>query len=234
MNKRCIIIDNDDQSEVIEKLVRDAQSKGIQIECVQFNVGSTSENDLLTNGEIDIEKVVAEYRKRFKGQTFHLAAFDWDLSDDSIDGVELMRLLVHHKIFKNTPKLLYSGLLEEKLSAKLDDFKNDSLTKTELLNRIKILIKADIKDFVARENYEDDIIRILGGTDETLDLIIEEELNKFPELTFSNKFVSDNFKGKTFAEIASVLDEQDNLRNDFKKEIVQQVIAYLTEKIQDA
>lgn len=235
MTKRCIIIDNDDQSVVIEKLVRDAQSKGIQVECVQFNVGSTSENDLLTDGKIDIEKVVAEYKKRFKGQTFHLAAFDWDLSDDSIDGVELMRLLVHNiRNIRNTPKLLYSGLLEEKLSAKLDDFKNNTLNKSDLLSRIKTLIKADIKDFVAREKYEEDIITILGKTDETLDLIIEEELNKFPELKFSNKFVSDNFKGKTFSEIASILDNQDNLRNDFKKEIVQQVIAYLTEKIQDA
>ena len=91
MNKKCIIIDNDDQTEEIKKLVRDAKAKGVYIECEQFNVGSTFDNKLLTNGAIDIDKVVAEFNKRFKRQTFHLAAFDWDLSDPNIDGVELMR-----------------------------------------------------------------------------------------------------------------------------------------------
>lgn len=231
MNKRCIIIDNDDQTEEIKKLIRDAKAKGISIECEQFNVGSTFDNDLLSEGAIDIDKVVAEYKRRFKGVTFHLAAFDWDLSDAKIDGVELMRLLIHHKIFRNTPKLLYSGLLEDKLASKIDEFKNGSVTKKELLDRIKTLINADIKGFVARENYDGDIIRVLEGTDETLDLIIEEELSKFPELIFSNKFVNKNFNGISFAEISMILQEQDAHRNDFKREIIQQVISYLTEKI---
>jgi hypothetical protein len=234
MNKRCIIIDNDDQTEEIKKLIRDGKAKGITIECEQFNVGSTFDNALLTEGAIDITKVVSEFKKRFKGQTFHLAAFDWDLSDVKIDGVELMRLLTHNKIFKNTPKLLYSGLLEDKLSSKIDEYKNNTLSKKDLLDRIKTLINADIKGFVARESYDADIIRILERTDETLDLIIEEELNKFPELTFSNKFTSDQFKNKTFDQIATILEEQGGLRNNFKKEIIQQVIAYLTEKVSNA
>lgn len=231
MIKRCIIIDNDDQAEEIKKLIRDAQVKGITIECEQFNVGSTFDNDLLSEGAIDIEKVITQYRRRFKGQTFHLAAFDWDLSDDKIDGVELMRLLSYHKIFRSTPKLLYSGLLEDKLSAKIDEFKNGGVTKKELLDRIKTLINADIKGFVARENYDVDIIRVLEGTDETLDLVIEQELGKFPEFVFSNRFTNKNFNTKTFAEIAEILERHDGLRNEFKKEIIQQVLAYLTEKI---
>ena len=231
MNKSCIIFDNDDQSEIIQKLERDAKSQGIQIECLQFNVGSTSENDLLTEGKIDRSKVITEFKKKFKGMTFHLAAFDWDLSDDIIDGVELIRILENNRLLKNTPKLLYSGLLEERLSSTLDDFKKSTLNKTEVLNKFKALIKADIKDFVPRENYERDIIRILRETDETLDLILENELNKFPDFKFSNRFVNDNFKGKSFADISKMLEENDHNRNEFKKEIVQQVIAYLTEKI---
>lgn len=231
MVKKCIIIDNEDQSDEIEKMIRDARKKGITIECEQFNVGSTFEDSLLTDGKIDIEKVVAEYRNRFRGQTFHLAAFDWDLSDETIDGIELMRQLNHYKIFKNTPKLLYSGLLEEKLSGKIDDYQEGRITKQVLLARIKMLISADIKDFVAREKYDSDIIRILEGTDETLDLIIEEELSKLPDLVFSSKFTHEKFKGKTYGEISIILIEHDHLRNEFKKEIIQQVIAHLTESI---
>ncbi|MFN7911936.1 MAG: hypothetical protein ACK5QC_08920 [Bacteroidota bacterium] len=231
MVKKCIIIDNEDQSVVIEKLIRDGKSKGLTIECVQFNVGSTFLSEVLTDNKIDITKVISEYKKRFNGQTFQLAAFDWDLSDDKIDGVELMRLLTANKIFRNTPKLLYSGLLEEKISDKIDDLVAQKITKTELLNRIKTLIKADIKDFVGREHYETDIIRVLQTSDETLDLIIEEELAKFPDLVFSNSFTNKNFNGMSFEQVAKSLEEHDHFRNDFKKEIIQQVIAYLTEKI---
>ncbi|MBS1508039.1 MAG: hypothetical protein JSS79_15470 [Bacteroidetes bacterium] len=231
MEKRCLIIDNDDQSAEIEKLKRDGKARGIEIECEQFNVGSTFEDDLLSHGKIDIDKVVSEFRKRFKHQVFHLAAFDWDLSDEDVNGVELMRLFEHHKILKNTPKLLYTGLLEERLSTMLDEFKAGNVQKSQLKKHILILIKADIKDFVARENYEQDILRLIERTDETIDLIIEEELSKFPDFKFNNSFTSDNFKGKTFMEISSILENDDRLRNDFKKEIIQHVIAYLTIKI---
>jgi hypothetical protein len=231
MEKRCLIIDNDDQSAEIEKLKRDGKARGIQIECEQFNVGSTFDDVLLSDGKIDIGKVILEYKKRFKNQVFHLAAFDWDLSDEDVNGVELMRQFEHHKILKNTPKLLYTGLLEERLSAMLDEFKAGNLQKSALIRHIRILIKADIKDFVARENYEQDIIRLIEKTDETIDLIIEEELSKFPELKFKNSFTADIFNGKTFMDISSVLENDDRLRNDFKKEIIQQVIAYLTVKI---
>ena len=64
-----------------------------------------------------------------------------------------------------------------------------------------------------------------------MDLIIEEILKKFPDLKFGNKFVRPNFNGKTFLEIAKFIENNDSIRNEFKKEIIEQVIAYLTEKI---
>jgi hypothetical protein len=231
MKKKCLIIDNDDQTAEIEKLKRDGKAKGIYIECEQFNVGSTFDDGLLTAGKIDIDKVVSEFKRRFRHQTFHLAAFDWDLSDDTINGVELMRQFAHHRILRNTPKLLYTGLLEDKLGAMLDDFKVGKLSRNKLLAHIRTIIRADIRDFVGREKYEEDILRILEQSDETIDLIIEEELNKFPDLRFANSFTSKSFNGKTFIEISKILESEDRLRNDFKKEIIQQVIAYLTEKI---
>src|SRR5258708_25687405 len=112
MEKKCLIIDNEDQSAVLEKLKRDGEKKGFIIECDQFNVGSTFADELLTNGKIDIPKVIDCYKRRFKGQIFHLAAIDWDLNDDGVDGIELLRQFRSKKILKTTPILLYTGLLE--------------------------------------------------------------------------------------------------------------------------
>lgn len=227
MKKRCLIIDDQDQGEEIEKMIRDGKTlHGIDLECEQFNVGSTFLDEVLTAGKIDIEKVVLEFKKKYKGQAFQLAAFDRDLNDPDIDGVELIRLLKHHKLLRNTPKVLYSSDLEGLLSDSYDNF-----NKEKLIKRIKTLVNNEIKGYFERDSYDSDILRTLAQDEETLDLIIEEELKKFPELIFKNAFVHAEFKNKSFAEIAEKLEEYTHLRNDFKKEIVQQVIAYLTEKI---
>lgn len=230
MRKNCIIFDNEDQSEEIEKLVREAKRKhGIKLYCEQFNVGSTSNIEFLTSGKIDINKVINEFKNRYrKGVEFHIAAFDWDLGDDVIDGVELIRHLNSHDILKNTPKLLYSGLLEDKISGQLDLFKKGNLKKDALLRRIKALIKIDIKDFVERENYDNDILTILKNSEDSLDLIIERELATLPNLIFKNSFVSPSFNGKTFNEISTIIGTDNRLKNKFKKEIIEQVISYLT------
>ena len=224
MIKRCIIFDNEDQSESILKLVRDGKHIGIEIECEQFNVGSTELTEVLTNGEIDIEKVVKEFSNRFSTKTFHLAAFDWQL-DDKIDGVELIRQLTHYRILKNTPKIIFSGLLGDILKDILKSGDNKSQ------NKLTTLVNGDIKGFFKREKYDNDILNILSTSDESVELIIEEELKKFPGLIFKNSFISKKFNGKTFLEIAEFLKDNDSMRNEFKKEIIQQVIAYLTEKI---
>jgi len=231
MQKTCLIIDDEDQSADIEKLLMLGERRGVELECKQFNVGSSHENDMLTGGKIDIEKVIKEYKKRFRGTTFHIAAIDWQLSDDAIDGIELLRHFTNNKILRYTPKILYTGLLDEVLSSLLADFKKDLIGKVAVIRRIKILIKSGIKDFVGRENYEERILQLLESSDETMDLIIEEELRKFPDLKFNTKLISQGFHGKTFEEIAHDLDHNDLLRNGFKKEILQHVIAYLSEKL---
>lgn len=225
MIKRCIIFDDNDQSEEIEKLIRDGRNKGIEIECYQFNVGSTQYTEFLTDGEIDINKVVKRFKETFNRVTFHLAVFDWNLEDDNIDGIELIRLLSHNNILRKTPKIV--------ISAKLRIILNDIVKTKESkrIERLTSLVNTDIRGYKERENYENDIINFFLKEEETLDLILEEELRKFPELKFDNRFVNKNFNGKTFLELADFIENDDTIRNDFKKEIIQQVIAYLTEKI---
>ena len=112
MIKRCVIFDDNDQNEEIIKLIRVGKTHGIDIECEQFNVGSTKFTEFLTDGEINMTKVISEYRKKYSGTTFHLAVFDWDLDDDNIDGIELIRQFSHNKILRNTPKIVISAKLK--------------------------------------------------------------------------------------------------------------------------
>lgn len=71
MKKRILIIDNEPQTEEIEKMIRDAHNVGIELDCDQYNVGSTEETALLDKGILNIEKVIQEYKKRFRGSHIH-------------------------------------------------------------------------------------------------------------------------------------------------------------------
>jgi len=225
MIKKCLIIDNEDQTEEIEKLVRDAKNQGIKLECEQFNIGSPAYSNVLTNSKIDIEKVVLEYRRIFSGKTFHLIACDWDLEDD-INGTELLRQLKHHRIFKHNPKIIYSGLMDNIIR---DIIENNTVDKA--IVKVKAIVKNGVIDYLERDNRDTEIINFFLSNEDSTDIIIEEELKKFPDLVFKNSFASNSFKGKTYAELSKLIEEDDILKNKFKREITQQVIAYLTEKI---
>lgn len=222
MMKKCLIIDNEDQTDEIEKLIRDAKNDGIELYCEQFSVGDPAYYEVLTKGAIDIDKVVNEYRRRFNGEVFHLIAFDYQL-EDVINGVELIRQLKANKIFKNTPKIVYSGLMDEILKSTIRDNSLDNA-----VTRIKALIKNGVLDYLERDNRDIEIINFFKTNIESTDLIIEEELRKFPDMIFDQNFITEKLKGKTFLEIAEFIEENDQIRNDFKREIIQQTVAYLT------
>ncbi|GGG56822.1 hypothetical protein [Bizionia arctica] len=225
MVRKCLIVDNEDQTEEIEKLIRDAKNDGIELVCEQFSVGNPEYSEFLTKGAIDIQKVLSEYRRRFSGNVFHLVAFDYQLDDD-INGVELIRQLKANKIFRTTPKIVYSGLMDDILKTIIRDESRDNA-----VTRIKALVKNGVIDYIERENRDIEIRNFFKTNIESTDLIIEEELKKFPDLVFEQNFINKNLEGKTFLEIAKYIEANDQIRNEFKKEIIQQTIAYLTIKI---
>ena len=224
MKKYCLIIDNDNQSNEIETIERRGKVKVLDIECLQFNVGSPQRPDLLTDNRIDIDKVISVFQEEFKGITFDLLAFDWDYSDENIDGIELIRHFQHNKIRRSTPKLLYSGLLKDEINNLLAKFKNEEITDKQLLDKFNTLIKVDIKDFVDRTDYENTIVSLLEKSETPFELIFEGGLRKYPDLKFQNAYPK--FKGKTFSQIADIIQKDPNVGTEFKLEMLDQMIAY--------
>ena len=231
MKKRILIIDNESQDEEIEKMVRDAHNVGIELECDQYNVGSTEETDLLDKGLLNIDKVIQEYKKRYKGKTYSLIACDWDLNDENIDGIELLRQFKSNNIWKHTPKMLYSGLLDEKLSEKIELFKSGKFSKDKLLSHIKLLINTDLRGFHKREDYDKHIIAFLKDEEETMDIIVEEILLKFPNFEIKGAWEHRSISGKTFKEVADILSSDENLCKKFKRELIEECIAYLSKSV---
>lgn len=227
MEKNCLIIDNEDQSDEIEGIIRKGKNKGFNINCYQFNVGSTRRDDLLNEAKaIDINKVITAFNQEFKGVPFHLIAFDWELSDETTNGIELIRQFQHHGIRKNTPKLLYSGVLKEQIASMLQEFKSEQRQEKQVVNWLNSLIRTPIVDFVDRPEYADTIVSILEKSNDPLEFHIESELRKLKDFEFKSVFPE--FAGKKYSEIADIIEADYHTGNRFKKEMINQLISYLT------
>lgn len=227
MVRTCLIIDDNDQTEELETLKRQAKNiHGIDLECHQFNIGNSSYSDVLTNGLIDKEKVASEFKKRFGKSNFNIVALDYDLEDTNIKGTDLIRIFNHNGLLKNSPKFIYSGLLDNILK----DIIKDS-TLDGAVTKIKSMVRNKVIDYLDRDHRDSQILKFLTDDPLSSELIISQTLRKYPEIKFENDFINKKFNGKTFSEVADYLDDDINLENEFKKEMIEQVISYLAEKI---
>jgi hypothetical protein len=222
-NRKCLIIDNDDQTDEIERIIRLGKQKGLNIECHQFNVGSPLRDDLLTDNKIDIEKVVSVYKRDYKKNAYHLVAFDWGLTE-GLDGIELIRQFEHHRCISDSMKMLYSGLLKSIIYTMIDDYEI-SKDKEPLYKKINTLIKVDIKDFSERETYDETIVTVLDKSDERLEIILKQELLKYKDLTFKSGYTP--FKGNTLEEIVDKMDTP--LGETYKRDLLENAIAHMIE-----
>lgn len=228
--KKCIlVIDDSDQSDVLENLALDAEERGIELEYYQFNVGGRLEPTLLTaEGKIDTEKVKEVFKNRFRGKTFQLIACDWELNADDIDGVTLLRRIGRACYLEDTPRMMYSGLLNQKLLDALKRAKTGELKSDDFVQYIKNLVNSHYVDFVDRDDLSKTVLRHLED-DESLGLIILETLESMPEKVFATTHNHD-LEGKTFGEVAEMFKKEERVRNDIKRNIVQEVIFFLTHK----
>lgn len=232
--KSVIFIDNEDQTEEIEAFKRKAGNKGIMVDCEQFKVGSTEMTEVLNEGKIDIQKVINTYQSRFWKKRFDLAAFDYDLSDDDIDGIELIRKFKENKILKNGSKLVYSGLLNQIIKDKLKDYKNNHSTLDDTEKYFRALINTPIDAFIERGSHFDAILSKLEKMDEedgSPDIILEEELAKLPDMQFTNNFFNSNFQNKTYQEVLDIIDEDPILYCELKRELIKLGLAQSTNEL---
>lgn len=232
MDKLILVIDDNDQTNVIEELVREAdESLGVNLSYRQFNVGSPNEPELLTDGKIDVDKVKAAYKERFKkhGLVFNMIVCDWDLSDPDIDGAELLRRLGTECFNHKTPRILYSSLLHEKLEEQLDKYdKDNDATKEPVIKYIASLVNANYLAFVPREEMKNPVLAHLRDS-ENLDYILEDALLRHPKFMMAVGH-GHNLEGHTFAEAAKLIFSNAEVSYDFKRDIIQEVVLYLTEK----
>ncbi len=232
IQRTCLLVDDSRQDDIFPAIVEEGKKYNIEITCLQFNVGNPERRDLLTNEEIDLDKVVNIFREEFRGQKIDLIAFDWNLSGSSINGPLVIKAFNDNDIRIKIPKILYSGILKEEIQKLCDNYRiNLEMPFKEIWSQISALISAGIVTFASRDHYEIAIVEQLRRTADSIESTVEDIIRKYPDFVFKSAFVNAAFKGKKYSEIVTMIERDSALRNEFTSEITKHIISYLTESI---
>ena len=219
----CIIIDDKKDfatsAMMTNFLKRARENNNLQINLIQLN--PKSEKFVDDDGKIVQERVVAELNtEQYLKQLVHLIACDYDLVDDGTNGFDVVRLL-RNKLNSKKKILLYSSNIDNVIDKIINGQKN------EIKEKIIDLVKSSISSFCQREGHlEEEIIKHLQ--EETIfssDKQFETELYKYGKFKF--KATYDKFENKTLGEMAEIISKQSHEGDRLKKELIQQVIAYM-------
>lgn len=229
MDKRILVIDDNDQRAELENLRFDAGRKGINLYYEQFNVGGRLEPKLLNaDGSINYDETVKEFKRRFTNKKFCLIVCDWELGSPQKDGVELLKRLGNTCHIKETDRLMYSGKLDIKLHDKLTEYKENKITDDVLIAYIKGLVVARFIDFVDRNDLEKTVLQYLQEV-ETVDHIVLETLMGNADMVFDTSH-DHKLKGRNFGEVAQIIENDPKVMTDLKRDLVKEVLFYLTQK----
>lgn len=227
MVKQLLIVDNDDQSDAIDKINNLVKDKPFKINCLQFKVGLPDGNDVIgENGHIDMALVREKYEREFGARRFHLIAFDFQLNDGDggVDGVSLIKTFNGIGKTRKASKILYSSELTEIVEEYLNDYKNTS-NYERAWGKFKTLIKLEIVDFCKREDYEENIVSIIEKISEQEDDFIIEQLRGLKDLNFSAAI--EIYEGLNLDEIADKIESGDSESLKFKRKLIELAVAHL-------
>lgn len=236
LNKTLLVIDNEDQQDVLEGLVKEAQKVNVILDYYQYNIGGPLEPDVLDkDGNLDIEKAKSIYKDRFGKQRFDIIACDYYLDVENINGVELMRVMGVECFGPNPRILMYSGLLREVIKEQVaknceimhDEDGNNFIAPNE--NFIKVvshLINSNYLGFVDRTQYCKAVQSHLKE-DIRIDDIFIDVCNMHPELVLQYN-LGRQFNERKLSECKIEILKNEDLRIEVMQDLVQQTIMYLT------
>lgn len=238
MLKTILVIDDKDRESIFKTLRSKAQQCGIVLDLYQFNPGGAKENDLLniSTRELDVKKTIEKYKEYFNNKIFDVIACDWNLNVPNINGLELIRQIsCINTTIRDTPKMLYSGTLEEELHKMLLAIINEpeEQKRRERIDKlamdIKLLVNSEFFSLSGREDIEDELIPYFLKKNPA-DVRILHVLHDNPQLKFSvncGKF----YAGMTFKEAERSIEQSERLKAELVQDIVEAAISFLEHKI---
>lgn len=218
--KHVIIIDDENQEaqkEYLEEKLRREYD-------IHVHLIDTSDMIDDENGSISQEKLDEALHGIMDGKSIDLVLTDFELSDDSFSGIEVVKLVKTIRL--GVPVIMYSGKRQEVLERLLGDYKNRDVEDT--IQAINEFVSWDIQHFSSRNSYSDDAIKFLKKKKmvQVEDIFIQK-LRGLGDQKFEAGYPA--WRDKTLNEICDHIVKRDDVRYEiWMDDLIEQVVAYLT------
>lgn len=222
--KKILVIDDEPQINDLEYIER-TLSADVNVESTQIEV--YSEDHLDDDSNFVQDKLFNSINNELTNH-YDLVMVDYDYgkSSNGLNGLGVIDLIRSKR--KNIDIILYSADQKSVVRSVI----GEDLTKTsedEIVDGINRLMNYKIIKMSRRGPHRDDVIRIFrANVSPSPKALLCEMLRENGDKVFSS--CCPKLKGKTFAEIANYLDEENNGNaHEWLKAMLEQVIAYLKE-----
>lgn len=221
IQKYLILIDEQSQSAVLQNMKATLKKDGIELIFKEFNPSNYQKRE---NGEILFDT------ESFKTDLLSLPYFrqldsiicDYNLIADVIDGFQIIKIIKAINPNYKKQVILYSAQIENVIE---DIIKTGDFEKQK--ENLKSLIACNI-DF--RKRDDDYVQGLVKHVKKEKEFSFEDELIKWFFLRKDDTFnyLFPKYAGKKFEEIATDLQAKTPDSIEFKKDLVEQIISYLS------
>lgn len=223
--KKCILlVDDKDQGDVTDSIIlqlkNDFDLDFILIRTSAFEFKKENSEDL------DLDKIRTRIETEIKYKHIDIALSDFDLECDFFNGLDIVHMV--HDIRKNVDFFIYSGNWN-KVIANVVGQEYKQATVEQLVDGINKLIHGRIINCIGRTDYKLDLVNYLKQEkNESLEHRLCILLRANGDMVFNSCYPE--FKGKSFNEIADIIENNSDARSDEWIEVIlTQTIAYLAE-----
>ncbi len=221
IQKFLILVDEQPQSSVLRNIETILKNDGIELVYKEFNPINYQKRE---NGEIlfDAESFKADLCGLSYFTRLDSIVCDYNLIAGIIDGFQIIKIIKSINPNYKKQVILYSAQIESVIE---DIIRTDDFEKQK--ENLKSLIECNI-DFRKRDN--DYVQELIKHIKKEKDFSFEDELVKWFSLRKEDTFnyLFPKYKGKKFEEIAYCLQKNTPDSIEFKKDLVEQIISYLS------
>ena len=222
---KCILLfDDKDQTKIIESIKLSTRQE-FDLDFI-FIRTSSAELKKEDSEDLDTEKLKAKIVSETRGKVIDIALTDFDLECDYLNGLDVVRMV--HEYHKKVNFFIYSGNWNKVIRSVIgEDYQQAS--QEQLVKGINDLIHDKIVNCVDRIDYQEDLLKYLRhDSEDSMEHRLCVLLQANGDMVFNS--CCPELKGKTFYEIAEMIDSKSDARSDdWIEAVLIQTIAYLTE-----
>ena len=222
---KCILLfDDKDQTKIIESIKLSTRQE-FDLDFI-FIRTSSAELKKEDSEDLDTEKLKAKIVSETRGKVIDIALTDFDLECDYLNGLDVVRMV--HEYHKKVNFFIYSGNWNKVIRSVIgEDYQQAS--QEQLVKGINDLIHDKIVNCVDRIDYQEDLLKYLRhDSEDSMEHRLCALLRANGDMVFSS--CCPELKGKTFLEIAEMIDSKSDARSEeWIEAVLTQTIAYLTE-----